>query len=87
MPANEDCYEPADETVFEVWERVEFCGSITYNWLHTQTSQEEAKSVLGPCEEQRLEGWAGKILSIDIYETTRRRVGGIVCEAPGEVAE
>jgi len=88
MPANENCYEPADETVFEVWATREFMyGEVERDWLYTQRSIEEAESVIGVIEDDCDPDRGCKLISIDIYETTRRRVGGKVYEAPGEVAE
>jgi len=86
MPANEDCYEPADETVFEVWATTEICGSVSHDWLYTQVAKDEAESIISSVEEDA-SNWAGRLISVDIYETTRLRVGGKVYGAPGEVAE
>ncbi len=87
MPANEDCYEPADETVFEVWVTRELCGDILHDWAYTQKTRDEAESVVGVIENNFTEHIGHTLLSVDIYETTRRRVGGKVYEAPVEEAE
>lgn len=84
MPANEDRYEPADETVFEVWTTADSPdGGIVCEWQYTQTSLDDSESVVGAIEDDLRDC----VLSIDIYETTRRRVGGKTYEAPGEEAE
>ena len=83
MPANEDCYEPADETVFEVWSTTEICGSVSRDWLYTQAAKDEAESIIGSIEDD-VGNWAGRLISVDIYETTRRRVGGKVYREEAE---
>lgn len=64
MPANEDTYTPADETVWEVWV-VDEKGDEP-EWQATQASAESAYEVAGVFLEH--------CYRVEVYETTRKRI-------------